>query len=215
MHRARCSACRSSSRSWSSRSTLGPGDIVVLYTDGVTEAHHRNQPLFGEERLIDVIRRADGDVDRVADDILAAVTEYGPAEPRDDVAVVVGADRVMRLRVSYRGSAMSEWDVVFERSERDGRPVLRSDRRDRPRGRRPLRAGARNLGRTTASGTGSSTSPASGFIDSSGIRELLKAKRAAQAAGGDLMLLHPSALCRRVLEISGVWSDFTVLEASS
>jgi serine phosphatase RsbU (regulator of sigma subunit) len=61
----------------------------VFYTDGVTEAHHRNQPLFGEERLIEVIRDADHDVDHVADDILAAVREYGPAEPRDDLAVVV------------------------------------------------------------------------------------------------------------------------------
>ena len=68
---------------------LAPGDIVVLYTDGVTEAHHRNQALFGEERLVEVIARSDSDVDRVADDILAAVTDYGPAEPRDDVAVVV------------------------------------------------------------------------------------------------------------------------------
>jgi PAS domain S-box-containing protein len=68
---------------------LGPGDIVVLYTDGVTEAHHRNQPLFGEERLVEVIGRSESDVDRVADAILAAVSEYGPAEPRDDVAVVI------------------------------------------------------------------------------------------------------------------------------
>ena len=68
---------------------LGPGDMVVLYTDGVTEAHHRDQPLFGEERLVDVIRQADADVDRVADDILAAVSVYGPSEPRDDLAVVV------------------------------------------------------------------------------------------------------------------------------
>ena len=68
---------------------LEPGDIVVLYTDGVTEAHHRNQPLFGEDRLIEVIRRAGRDVDHVADDILAAVTDYGPPEPRDDLAVVV------------------------------------------------------------------------------------------------------------------------------
>ena len=68
---------------------LGPGDTVVLYTDGVTEAHHRNQDLFGEERLMDVISHAGADVDEVADAIIAAVSDYGPAEPRDDVAVVV------------------------------------------------------------------------------------------------------------------------------
>lgn len=64
-------------------------DVVVLYTDGVTEVHHRNQPLFGEERLVGVIRRAERDVDHIADDILAAVSDYGPPEPRDDLAVVV------------------------------------------------------------------------------------------------------------------------------
>jgi PAS domain S-box-containing protein len=69
---------------------LAPGDLFVLYTDGVTEAHRRNQELFGQERLIDVIRQAPAEVDAVADAILAAVSSYGPAEPRDDVAVVVG-----------------------------------------------------------------------------------------------------------------------------
>jgi len=68
---------------------LAPDDVVVLYTDGVTEVHHRDQPLFGEERLISVIRQAGPDVDDIADDILAAVRDYGPAEPRDDLAVVV------------------------------------------------------------------------------------------------------------------------------
>jgi PAS domain S-box-containing protein len=68
---------------------LAPGDTVVLYTDGVTEAHHRNQDLFGEERLIDVIGHAGTSVDQVADAIIAAVSDYGPAEPGDDVAVVV------------------------------------------------------------------------------------------------------------------------------
>ncbi len=69
---------------------LAPGDLFVLYTDGVTEAHHRNQPMFGQERLIAVIRETTGGVAAVADAILAAVTAYGPTEPRDDVAVVVG-----------------------------------------------------------------------------------------------------------------------------
>jgi serine phosphatase RsbU (regulator of sigma subunit) len=69
---------------------LEHGDLFVLYTDGVTEAHHRNQPMFGQRRLIDVIGGAPDDVDAVADAILAAVTAYGPPEPRDDVAVVIG-----------------------------------------------------------------------------------------------------------------------------
>ncbi|HUI49605.1 MAG TPA: SpoIIE family protein phosphatase, partial [Acidimicrobiia bacterium] len=34
---------------------LEPGDTVVIYTDGVTEAHHRTQTLFGEERLMQVV----------------------------------------------------------------------------------------------------------------------------------------------------------------
>ncbi len=36
--------------------TLHDGDILILYTDGVTEAHNRSQELFGDNRLIDVIK---------------------------------------------------------------------------------------------------------------------------------------------------------------
>jgi anti-sigma B factor antagonist len=107
---------------------------------------------------------------------------------------------------------MSDWDVVFERSEREGRAVL-------------VVAGEIDLaiaGRfsqeleslvTESTGTGVVDLSGVGFIDSSGIRELLKAKRAARDAGGDLLLLHPSASARRVLEISGVLGEFTVQEA--
>jgi PAS domain S-box-containing protein len=68
---------------------LDPGDSVLLYTDGITEAHHRNQELFGEERLIEVVQNAEPNVDAIADGVLAAVTEYGPADPRDDLAAIV------------------------------------------------------------------------------------------------------------------------------
>ncbi len=68
---------------------LAIGDSVVLYTDGVTEAHHRNQDLFGEERLMDVISHAGTSVDEVADAIIAAVSDYGPSTPLDDVALLV------------------------------------------------------------------------------------------------------------------------------
>jgi PAS domain S-box-containing protein len=68
---------------------LDEGDIVVMYTDGVTEAHHHLQEMFGEERLLEVVRTAPDDVDGIADAILAAVSAHGPNDPRDDVAVVV------------------------------------------------------------------------------------------------------------------------------
>lgn len=107
---------------------------------------------------------------------------------------------------------MSDYDVVFERSERDGRAVLSVT------GEIDLAVAARFAQELDglvhdSAGTGVVDLSGVGFIDSSGIRELLKAKRAAREADTDLLLLSPSDFCRRVLEISGVWSDFTVLEA--
>jgi anti-sigma B factor antagonist len=105
---------------------------------------------------------------------------------------------------------MSDYDVVFERSQRGGRPVLAVT------GEIDLAVATRFAqeleGLADDSGAGVVDLSGVGFIDSSGIRELLKAKRAAQATGTDLLLLSPSGFCRRVLELSGVWSDFTVLE---
>ena len=107
----------------------------------------------------------------------------------------------------------SDWDVTFEKSERDGHLVLAVS------GEIDLAVAGR-FGQeletlvTDSSGTGLVDLSGVGFIDSSGVRELLKARRAAQLAGGELLLLNPSMACRRVLEISGVLSEFSVREAS-
>jgi anti-sigma B factor antagonist len=106
----------------------------------------------------------------------------------------------------------SEWDVVFERSERGGRPALVvGGEIDLAVAGRFAQELASLVGDTD--GTGLVDLSGVAFIDSSGVRELLKAKQAAEGAGGELSLLTPSASCRKVLEISGVWSEFTVLEA--
>lgn len=71
--------------------TLGPGDALVLYTDGVTEARHGSQQ-FGETRLMEALADA---ADRraaveVADQVVRAVDEFrDPDSPADDIAVVV------------------------------------------------------------------------------------------------------------------------------
>jgi len=104
---------------------------------------------------------------------------------------------------------MSEWNVVFERSDRDGRAVLAVT------GEIDLAVAARfrqELETLVADSSGPAVVDLSGvgFIDSSGIRELLTARLAAQTAGGELTLLNPSTPCRRVLEVSGVLTEFTV-----
>jgi PAS domain S-box-containing protein len=72
-----------------SSAELGPGDAVVFYTDGVTEARGADGPL-GEERLVEVLASCAG---RGADDIAARVEsealELQKGSPRDDIAVVV------------------------------------------------------------------------------------------------------------------------------
>ena len=78
---------------------LQPGEVLVAYTDGVTEAR-RGVEQFGEQRLADMVAAAAGGLrgaigpaaaalvaDAVADRVLEAVTDY--AEERDDVAVLV------------------------------------------------------------------------------------------------------------------------------
>jgi sigma-B regulation protein RsbU (phosphoserine phosphatase) len=66
---------------------LQAGDVVVLYTDGVTEAR-REQHLFGERRLQRLVRNAQGSAQHIADVILQNVLAYQADDPRDDIAVV-------------------------------------------------------------------------------------------------------------------------------
>ncbi|TMK40092.1 MAG: PAS domain S-box protein [Actinobacteria bacterium] len=76
---------------WVTRAeSLGPGDALVLYTDGITEARSPAGQMFGEQRLHDVIARHPGmgAVD-LAQTIQRTVAEFNPREPRDDKAILV------------------------------------------------------------------------------------------------------------------------------
>lgn len=67
---------------------LEADDVLVLYTDGVTEAM-RNREQLGFERLVETVREsASGTAHDVRDAIVALVAEW-TAYPADDVSVVV------------------------------------------------------------------------------------------------------------------------------
>jgi PAS domain S-box-containing protein len=71
-----------------SRHELRVGDYLVLYTDGVTEAR-RDRELFGERRLMDVVRGSQG---QSAQEMAQGVREAAQAfavELRDDLEVMV------------------------------------------------------------------------------------------------------------------------------
>jgi serine phosphatase RsbU (regulator of sigma subunit) len=68
---------------------LGPGDAVVLYTDGVVEARGPEET-FGTRRLVELLARSAGHTAaRIAARVEEAVEAYSPDGPRDDIAVLV------------------------------------------------------------------------------------------------------------------------------
>lgn len=73
------------------QTTISPGDVLVLYTDGITEGENLAGEQFGEERLYRVIAEtADGPAQAIADTILAATRAHGQGvEQYDDISLIV------------------------------------------------------------------------------------------------------------------------------
>ncbi len=72
--------------------TLSPGEILFLYTDGLTEATRSDGELFGEERVLEELSSHGEDIsaERVVADMTAAVNRFiGKAEQSDDLTMLV------------------------------------------------------------------------------------------------------------------------------
>jgi hypothetical protein len=69
---------------------LEPGDLVLLYTDGVTDARSPDGERFDEWRLFDAVRSIrDGSAREVVSAVCRAVARFqGPIEPADDITIV-------------------------------------------------------------------------------------------------------------------------------
>jgi len=71
--------------------TLHPGDVLLLYTDGVTEAMNGERELFGDERLAAVLQaNAHRSPQEIIGAVLAAVNDFaGGQSQADDITMVV------------------------------------------------------------------------------------------------------------------------------
>jgi phosphoserine phosphatase RsbU/P len=70
---------------------LAPGDHVVIYSDGVTEAQNRNREFFGKTRLREIVNRhAAESCSAIHDAIQEGVAAFTEGAPQsDDITVVV------------------------------------------------------------------------------------------------------------------------------
>ena len=73
---------------------LGPGDLFVLYTDGVSESFSEAGDEFGEERLVEALRRRR---ELPSPALLASIVEdvrkFSPHEQHDDITLIVARCR--------------------------------------------------------------------------------------------------------------------------
>jgi sigma-B regulation protein RsbU (phosphoserine phosphatase) len=74
-----------------SRLRIEPGEALILYTDGVTDANNPSGEFFGEDRLRRCVEEAaDHTAQALCDDILAGVKQFqAGATQFDDIAVLV------------------------------------------------------------------------------------------------------------------------------
>jgi sigma-B regulation protein RsbU (phosphoserine phosphatase) len=70
---------------------LDKGDILVVYSDGITDAENAQQDMFGEARLLEVMRRAaPAGSEALRRQVLEAIDEFIQDTPQtDDITFVV------------------------------------------------------------------------------------------------------------------------------
>jgi sigma-B regulation protein RsbU (phosphoserine phosphatase) len=74
--------------------TIEPGDILILYTDGVTEPINAQEDEFGEQRLIRTIAsHHDKPCDELVEGIHTAVLDFVGDQPQFDDYTLVGLKR--------------------------------------------------------------------------------------------------------------------------
>jgi phosphoserine phosphatase RsbU/P len=74
--------------------TLDPGDTVLTFTDGVTEAMTDEKALYGRERLLAVINKMKGSVEQLVEAVVDDVEKFTDGSDSRDDTCLVGLQRL-------------------------------------------------------------------------------------------------------------------------
>jgi serine phosphatase RsbU (regulator of sigma subunit) len=73
---------------------LAPGDTLALYTDGITESFNPDGEEFGEERLVEVLRRNRAlSSEALLNTVVDEVRQFSPHEQHDDITLIIARCR--------------------------------------------------------------------------------------------------------------------------
>ena len=88
------------------RTNLQPGDVLVIYSDGVTEAASPNGEEFGPTRLYEVVsRNVDASAAGIRDRIESALTKFSQGtQAADDITLVIVKRQAESRRLTASGS---------------------------------------------------------------------------------------------------------------
>lgn len=97
---------------------LGPGDVFLLYTDGLTEAMNADGELFGDQRLLALVEEHGHEATEVLRErILREVEAFvGSAEPHDDLTFVIVKVDEAETRPEARAATAAPADTRAERA---------------------------------------------------------------------------------------------------
>jgi sigma-B regulation protein RsbU (phosphoserine phosphatase) len=69
---------------------LQPGDLICMYSDGIVEAHDRNDREFGLDRLVRIVKaNRDRSSQEIGQEVLAKVAKFAWSKEEDDRTVVI------------------------------------------------------------------------------------------------------------------------------
>jgi phosphoserine phosphatase RsbU/P len=87
------------------RTQINPGDVLVIYSDGVSEAYNPEGEEFGTARLWEVVsRNLDASAAGIRDRIESALTKFSQGTPAaDDITLVIVKRQAASIAVASRG----------------------------------------------------------------------------------------------------------------